>query len=260
MKHTKLFKPAGTSKTADGHVVELLEFQCAAARPHIPAWAEHVRGHYCSEQEVAEEIKGTGLSRQDFLKLRKIPSKPTVVSAEFAEILVADYIEFCLKYEVPRVRYLWKIRPDALVPGTDVIGFKPGERAHLDELISCEIKSALSNKNKLSLQAAMQDAGTKDAAVDPLRLADTLAATKARLNKLGFGAAASRVERYQNKHERPYVHVVAAAAVHCDSTWHVDVVEKARFAVQPGLALKLFLVKGPAMMALARDLYKAACA
>jgi hypothetical protein len=260
MKHAKLFKSAGTAKTGDGRVVEILEFQCGAARALIPTWAAHLRSHYCSEEEVAKGIKGTGLSKKEFLKRHKIPSKGPVVSAEFAEILVADYIEFCLGYQVPRVRYLDKIRPDALVPGTDVVGFKRGERPPLDELISCEIKSALVCKSDKTLHSAMKDAGAKDTGVDPLRMADTLVATKSRLSKLGLDEVAAQVERYQNKYERPYIHVVAAAAVHCDSTWHQDVLAKARYDGTPDVAFKLFLVKGPSLMALARDLYEAACA
>ena len=105
----------------------------------------------------------------------------------------------------------------------------------------------------------MKDAGDKDTAADPMRLNDTLVATKARLRLLGDNAAVLRVERYQDKLQRPYVHIVAAAAVHCDTTYHADIVSAAR-CDEHATRFKLILIKGPAMMALARALYAAACA
>lgn len=257
MKHTKLFKVSGTAKTADGTKVQILEFDSKAADAHIAEWAAHVRNHYCVEGEIEVLRQGTGKSRANFLKELIIPSTPTIVAAEFAEILVADYIQFCLGCDVPRVRYFFKINRNVAVNGVDVVAFKKSAKEPLlDQLISCEVKAALVGANNATLQNAINDAGGKD----PLRLPETLNAFKQRLIKNGDMARAAQVERYQDRVDRPYVHVSSATAVHSESTWDPVIISGANCSAFPEALFDLLAIKGIDMMALANKLYQAACA
>lgn len=152
MKHSTLFNVAGTAKTSDGQKVEILEFDTKAAEAHIPAWAAHVRRHYCPDGDIEVLRKGTGKSRAEFLKELVLPSAANIVSGEFSEILVADYIQYCLGYNVPRVRYLFGINRNVAVNGVDIVGFKKSPKdAALDQLISCEVKAALVAANNATL-------------------------------------------------------------------------------------------------------------
>lgn len=257
MKHTRLFKFSATAKTADGQKVQVLELDTKAAGAHIPEWATHVRQHYCLDGDIETLRKGTGKSRADFLKELIIPSTPNIVAAEFAEILVADYIQYCLGCDVPRVRYFFKINRNVAVNGVDIVAFRNSPKeAVLDQLISCEVKAALVGANNATLQNAINDAGGKD----PLRLPETLNAFKQRLLKTGDAAGATQVERYQNKADRPYVHITSATAVHSESTWNPVIVSAANCSGFPDSRFELLAIKGVDMMVLANKLYQAACA
>lgn len=257
MKHSTLFTFKKVLNTADGEPVAVFDFNAQNCSPMVPEWAVHLRAHYCLEAEIDNLRAGTGKTREEFLREMMFPSAPHVMSAEFAEILVADYIEFCMGYKVPRVRYLYKINPNLPVNGVDIVAFnKSMTDPKLDELMLCEVKAALVGVNLNTLQSAIDDAGGKD----PLRMCDTLNAFKRRLQLAGNVAGAQEIERFQNRTERPYMYISAAAAVHSDATWDESIVSDALCNGFPNCKFRLLAIKGPDLMTLARDLYEAACA
>lgn len=76
----------------------------------------------------------------------------------------------------------------------------------------------------------------------------------------GDGVGAAEVERYQNKTDRPYIHITSATAVHSSSTWAPVIIASASCSGYPDSRFQLLAIKGVDMMGLARKLYEAACA
>mgnify|MGYP003587577290 CR=1 FL=1 len=87
-------------------------------------------GFYYVEEILLELlVKGTGLTKQEFLEKNIFPNHqnspdPSTMSGEFGEILVYDYINFALKHYVTRTRYLEKVNLDMPVSVSDVIGYQ----------------------------------------------------------------------------------------------------------------------------------------
>lgn len=76
-------------------------------------WALGLRNNYVEEILLEPLVKGTGLTKQEFLKKNIFPNHQnrlgaSTMSGEFGEILVYDYINFALKHYVTRTRYLEK--------------------------------------------------------------------------------------------------------------------------------------------------------
>ena len=90
-----------TIPTADGLVAEVWKLEPENDQAVLSAWAKHFRQHYCEDALLDKLRQGTGLSRAEFLEQVKFPRAseapgPSVRSGDFAEILIADYVEFKL--------------------------------------------------------------------------------------------------------------------------------------------------------------------
>jgi uncharacterized coiled-coil protein SlyX len=153
----------------------------------------------------------------------KFPSLAFIRSADFAEILVADYIQYVLGYQVPRTRYQTKTNRNTSPLGIDVLAFKivnEGRTSDADQLLTCEVKAALQSRNLTTLTNALADS-KKDFNV---RKAESLNAMKQRLRDKNRHVEANVVQRFQNKTDRTYREISGAAAVHSDHTWDIRVV------------------------------------
>ncbi len=111
-------------KTACGTEVNVLELKHANDAGILSAWAKHFRNQYCSDSEI-DALKGK-MSRKEYLENIKFPSKtgapgPSIRAGDFAEILLADYIEWGLGFWVPRVRWDGKVIKNESAKGCDVI-------------------------------------------------------------------------------------------------------------------------------------------
>ena len=65
-------------------------------------WAKHFRSHYCSDHELPI-LKPPTMSSSEYLLKIKFPDStikpgPSVRAGDFAEILVADYLQFLRSY------------------------------------------------------------------------------------------------------------------------------------------------------------------
>ena len=114
-KHLEWLKDTGnTIKTSCGKDVPVYEFRHDLSDENVmSAWARHFRNHYCLDIEL-EALKPDDMANSDFLLELKFPhaSKspgPSIRAGDFAEILVADYLQFLRAYYVPRTRYDRKI-------------------------------------------------------------------------------------------------------------------------------------------------------
>jgi len=226
--------------------------------------AKHFRQHYCEDALLDELRQGTGLSRAQFLEQVKFPDAtdapgPSIRSGDFAEILIADYVEFKLGYWCPReLRYDMRWNRNESTKGCDVLGFKFvqfGKVSPRDELFVFEAKARLSSNAAVN---CLQDA-VNDSAKDPLREGMTLNALKQRCIERGDNEAAAKIERFQDMADRPFMRLNGAAAVLSIEAYDPDLLAQTTTAHHPNSSsLKLIVVKGDALMPLVHMLYERA--
>jgi hypothetical protein len=251
-------------KTVGGHTAELWELKHGNDPAVLSAWAKHFREHYCDDEMLKELVKGTGLTNSEFLTQRKFPDVkeppgPSVRAGDFAEIIVADYIEYKLGYWCPRkLRYDFKFNRNESTKGCDIVGFKfvaDGAENPKDELFVFESKAALSGKKAVArLQDAVDDSGK-----DEIREALTLSALKQRFLERGDEGPARKVERFQNEADRPFRRISGAAAVHDVNTFDPNITSDTTAAAHfNSKNLKLIVVAGLTLMTLVNALFERA--
>ena len=258
---TKCAKPLATS---DGRTIDVWELIVPASAGYLSAWASNFREHYCSDAEIDTLRAGTGLSRTKYLTELVFPDKtvapgPGIRAGDFAELLVADYVEHLLGYWVPRGKYAEKSNRNESVKGVDILGFRltaPSAPANTDTLLAFEVKAQLSGgKYSGRLQTAIDDSSK-----DYLRRAMTLNATKRRLIQAGEHARALVVQRFQNLADHPYVYRSGAAAVLSDEAYNEASLQKAtKVSGHQNVGnLELIVIRGKDLMKLVHALYERA--
>jgi hypothetical protein len=262
--HIGWFEDTGERiKTQCGRIVQVWQLKHEADDAAISAWAKHFRQHYCDDEMLSDLAKGTGKNKSDFLLDIKFPDAkispgPSIRAGDFAEILVADYIEYILGYWCPRqFRYDHKFNRNESAKGCDVIGFKfvsvDGFSSD-DELIIFESKAALSKTNDNRLQSAVDDS-----AKDSFREAMSLSALKQRFLEKRATEEASRVERFQNILDFPFKRINGSAAVLSEQSYDAAVLAKTDASNHPNSAqLILLAIRGSDLMALVHALYERA--
>jgi hypothetical protein len=262
--HIEWFQDTGQRRaTVDRRVIELWELRHVDDPVILSAWAAHFRNHYCSDADLPDFVAGTGKTAAEYLVSIKFPDAkaapgPSVRAGDFAEILVADFIEFILGYWCPReLRYQDRWNRNESTKGCDVIGFKfASEAAHNpdDELFIFEAKAAMTPTNKNRLQDAVDDS-----AKDILREAMTLNAIKQRFLERDDRSSALRVQRFQDMADRPFRRINGAAAVLDDRVFDGNVVAATNAEGHPNAEnLKLVVITGAALMDLVHALYERA--
>jgi hypothetical protein len=257
-------------QTAEGKEIQVFEFQHEKEDAILSSWATHFRNQYCADSEIDELRNGTNLSRKDYLINLKFPSEKYdkkdsssklgsgIRSGDFAEILIADYIEFLLGYMVPRIRYDRKTTRNESTKASDLIGFKISQlnnQSTDDEMFIFEVKAKLTepvNGNRL------QDA-VDDSSKDDLRKAESLNAIKQRYKDGNKKAEVQLIERFQDKVGKPYIEKSGAVAVLekivFDNTQFEQTVTS-KHTNQDNLLI--IVVKGEEMMPLVHELYQRA--
>jgi len=252
-----------TMTTKCGRQVRVFEFKHRQDENVLSAWATHFRNQYCSDHEIDALRDGTRLSRADYLRAMKFPSGqsrlgPSIRAGDFAEILIADYLEYILKYHVPRTRYDRKVITDESTKGTDVIGFKvvkPGSEDPNDILTLFEVKTQFSGQKPLP---RLQDA-VKDSGKDELRRAESLNAIKQRhLDQRNYDFV-RLVTRFQNPTDRPHRETYGAVVVVDSKLWSKDTIDCTDSSAHPDPDnLSLIAIRGCDMMQLVHGLYERA--
>ena len=228
-----------------------------------------IRNNYVEESLLETLIKGTGLTKQEFLEKNIFPSHQNrtgvaTMSGEFGEILVYDYINFTLKHFVTRTRYLEKVNPNMPVSGSDVIGYqvtnidKPSEKDHL---IVAEVKTKSSKTgNKKSLCEKAVTGAIKDSGKDKVRLGESLNAEKRRLLNRSRMEEAKIVERFQNKTDNPFTIDFLAVAV-LDSDLYSDqvVLDAVNSQHEDVKSTSILIIHSKDLKNFLRDLYRRAC-
>lgn len=248
----------------EGKKVDLWTLTVPAEEGLLSKWAASFREHYCLNSEIDGLRKGTGLSRKDYLLDLIFPDEsvapgPSIRAGDFAEILIADYLEFLIGYWVPRDKYKEKAIRDESIKGVDILGFlmpNPKAPSPDDTLITFEVKAQLT---KEKYEGRLQDA-IDGSSKDILRRAYTLNATKRRLLKSGDNEQALIVERFQNKSDRSYVFRSGAAAVLTDAAFDEDEIVKSTKVSEHDNkgSLDLLVIRGKGLMSLVHALYERA--
>lgn len=258
-------------KTIDGLEVRIFKFSHETDEAILSAWAKHFRNHYCLDSKI-DILRGSH-TRSDYLKTLvfpcdKMPPGPSIRAGDFAEILIADYVEFRLGYWVPRVRWSSKAVRNESVKGSDVVGFRYSEDnpSKDDEMLVFESKAQLSKKKPSRLQDAINDS-----AKDEIRIAETLNFLKRRFHEESDDPHVKYIERFQNPDDHPYKERYAAAAIFSDDAFdnqHITLANAKKIPVAKKAGsfkphphrnnLILLVISGPALMNLANALYRRA--
>jgi hypothetical protein len=224
-------------------------------------WARHFRNHYCSDNEL-KLLKPSNMGNSDYLINIKFPNAkkppgPSIRAGDFAEILVADYLQYLHKFYVPRTRYDRKIIGNESSKGSDVIAFLQENQSPStkDELLIYEVKALLSENNPDNrLQIAIDDSKK-----DELRIAESLNAIKQRLFDKDDHAGMQVISRFQNLVDNPYKMSYGAAAVVSQSSYQTEVLAKADTSSHPFKnELSLLVIYGKELMTLVHALYERA--
>lgn len=256
---SKLTRPL---MTATGQEIAVWSLQAPKNVSHLRQWAKHFRQHYCADSEIDALREGTGLSRAEYLTQlifpdEKVSPGPSIRAGDFAEILIADYVEYLLNFWVPRGKYAEKASRDESVKGVDILGFRMSSSTHqpTDTLLAFEVKAQLSDGQYTgALQKAIDDSSK-----DTLRRAFTLNATKRRLLKAGQNTQALVVQRFQNLSDNPYVYRSGAAAVLSDAAYDKVALKQSDVSAHRNKgALELIVIKGKDLMTLVHALYQRA--
>lgn len=261
--HTQWLYNTGQSiALASGDTVPVFEFRYDVSDEEIMSqWAKHFRNHYCRDEEI-EFLRPPDKNNSEYLLTLKFPSRatrlgPSIRSGDFAEILVADFLEFLCKYYVPRTRYERKTTQDESTGGSDVIGFKSqgNEPSVKDELIVYEVKANLSeNRKGTTLQKAIDDS-----IKDEVRLAESLNGIRQRLFDRKDTCGMEVISRFQNNVEHPYTTKFGAAAVITDSSYCAATLSSITSQNHPKQKqLKMLIIKGAKLMSLVHKLYERA--
>ena len=249
--------------TMDGKNIEIWSFNHNYNDILLSEWASHFREMYSEDELLDEYRKGTGLSRAEYLLNMVFPDKtdgfgPATRSGDFAELLVADFLEFLQGYWIPRVRYDDKATRNSSTQGSDVVGIKIHKSdmfSKNDELLVFEVKAQFSGK---SAKPRLQDA-INDSNKDVTRVGEFLNYTKRRFIKDGNVNGRNIIERFQNISDNPYIEKFGAAAVFDKNILDEPSINKTDCSEHSKKEkLTLLVFSGQGMMALVHSLYERA--
>lgn len=244
--------------TDEGKDISIIRIEINDDLAILEQWARHLRDHYCSLEELDELREGTGLSRFEFLRDMKFPDPnfglgSSTMSGDFSEILIADYIEYILNYIVPRVRYRQKFNRNTSTQGSDLIGYKVESietNSINDEMLIVEVKARNSESNP---EATLQNA-VDHSAKDLVRIAESLNASYRMLKNYNEEEGMRLVRRFQNPTDRPHKRTFAAASVHSDTSFSIDVLKKVNISKHPE-DVKLIAIHSPNFLTFIKEMY-----
>lgn len=237
----------------------------------LDSWALHIRRHYISDNELADECDSLDLTSENYLKQYVIPQRteglgPTARSNTISEILLSDLMEFIFGYEVPRCRQYNMSGKTVSEHGTDVIGYKfinadrtPNKD---DRLIATEVKAILSKSDVNVINSAIKDSGK-----DEYRVALTLNYMRRKLKMMGKEKESKEILRFQTKTKDGYDYHIeyVAAGITSLSELAEQEIDGKKVQIIPGvdgstLAISdntsIYFIHGKQLMKLAHDVYE----
>lgn len=260
--HLSWLKQIATYTTSCGRPIPVYKLEHDALDDIImSAWATHFRNHYCQDEELPY-LKNPLKTNSEYLLTEKFPHQsvapgPSTRAGDFAEILIADYLQYLRNYYVPRTRYDRKGIANESTKGSDVIAFKksPGIISDNDELLIFEVKAKASEKSKLNVLQDAIDHSVKD----EMRIAESLNAMRQKLFDRKDIDGLQVVDRFQREPDYPCKRRYGAAAVYTESSMHETVVTTSTTSQHPNSdKLELLIISGAQLMVLIHELYRRA--
>ena len=210
---------------------------------------------------------GTGKTRQEYLVDLVLPDKkthsgPATMSGDFGEIIISDYVEYMLRYWVPRTRFSERQNRSNPTQGVDVLGLKlidPNKESLDDELLIYEVKAKLTsnawNESKERLEIAIRDS-KKDF---DKRKAESLNALKRYYHIRSKTDEMNTIQRFQNPTDRKYKELSGAAAIILTSSIDDSQISQVDASAHPNTNnLQLIIINGNDLMTLVYNLYETA--
>lgn len=246
--------------TSDNHPIEVWDLN-VNEEDNLTDWAKHFRQSYCLDSEIDFLRDGTGLTRAEYLKQLVFPDEtkapgPSIRSGDFAELLIADYLQYLMNYWVPKGKFSEKESRNESAKGVDILGIKmvdPNNDSPNDELFTFEVKAQLTDtKYNKRLQTAIDDSSK-----DYYRQATTLNAIKRRLFRSQQQDKVLLVQRFQNPVDRVYKYVSGAAAVLSDKAYDgLEITKNTKIdGHQNASNLQLIIIRGSNLMKFVHALY-----
>ncbi|MHC1714859.1 MAG: Hachiman antiphage defense system protein HamA [Acidaminococcaceae bacterium] len=249
--------------TSEGKQINVYELVIQDDENILNSWAKHLRKHYCMDSEIDFLCAGFGLEKKEYLRTIKFPDErispgPSVRSGDFTEILVADYVQYVLDYIVPRTRYDRKVNKNSSTMGSDLVGYKCGEKiSQNDELIVFEVKAQASEVSPTPLSRLQK--AVNDSNKDVVRLGETLNALVQRLIDRKNFEEAQRVQRFQNFSDKPYLRKYAAAAVNSNKAYSEAALTTVSTINHTDPNLSLIVIHCDKLMNFIHEMYGRAC-
>ncbi len=262
LKHIEWINIEEDIETNDKSIIKIYEFKYDVKDQQIMnEWAKHFRENYCSDEEFDDLVDGTGMTKSEYLIKIKFPDErkapgPSIRAGDFAELLVADYIEFTMGYYIPRTRYDRKTIKDESTKGSDLLAFKIVNEtfSNQDILLVDEVKAAFSTSSeKERLQTAV-DHSKKDLT----RLAESLNAIKQRLREQGKRDKMQIIKRFQNKVDNPFILNYGASAIIDNKCYDKNIIQHTSIQEHPDKNIMLIVIRGDDLMKLTHELYRRA--
>lgn len=249
--------------TNDGKKIEVLRFDYKDDKKLMSEWAKYFREIYSKDELLDDFRNGMGFTRSEYLLRIVFPDKsdgfgPATRSGDFAEILVADFLEFFKNYWIPRIRYDDKATRNSSTQGSDIVGIKlkkANESNKDDELIVFEVKAQFSGKKvKNRLQDAVNDSNK-----DITRVGEFLNYAKRRFIREKKYKERDIIERFQNISDNPYIERFGAAAFFTDTNFDEEMLQQTNCSAHlKNDTLTLLVFTGKDMMTLVHSLYERA--
>ena len=221
MKYINWYEEESELETTDGKKIQVLHLNYIDEEDALNEWAEHFRKNYRSIEDI-DYMNDEKELRSEYLINHVFPEEagnrfgPATRVGDFSELLVADYIEYVLDYMVPRTRYDRKTNRNESTQGTDLIGYKMGDKPRkTDEVQLVEIKGTSDPKSKKQGYERLQDA-INDSKKDIIRYAESIEASILRLKDRNCIREAVKLKRFMNIVDYPYIIKYGAAAVLTD--------------------------------------------
>lgn len=246
-EYVKYFIDEEIVETSRKKRITVIELKPEDEEEAVIEWASHLRSHYTTDDDLEKMSEYTKLTKEKILSDIIFPDPnnkfgKSIMVGDFAEILIADYLQFVNDYVVPRTRYEHKDKRNSSTQGSDLLAYKisdPSKWSNEDELLVYEVK-AQSSERKVS-SPRLQDA-INDSAKDNTRLAESIVASGRRLIGLQKDEEARMVFRFLNSTDEPYKKKYGAAAVHSKASFSRQLLEDIDTSKHPDDEIELLVV------------------
>ena len=254
-----------TLTSQDGISIKVFELKHTDDEAILSEWAKHFRNHYCLDSEIDNLRNGTGKSRTEYLNDSVFPDRnirpgPSTRSGDFGEILVSDYVEYTLKYWVPRTRFSERQNRSNPTQGVDVLGLKmlnPNEKSTDDELLIYEVKGKLTQNSRDESKKRLEIAIIDSAKDFNVRKAESLNALKRYYLIRSQTDKVSIIQRFQNPTDNPYIELSGASAIILTSSIDKSLIRQIETNSHPNQSnLQLIIISGDKLMDLVHHLYE----